>query len=405
MNSYHVVTINQPKSTNQNVNIVKKEVAQGWMLPLPLEYINYLDHGELAPVGIDDKVWSEQADGLRKVKLCLTHDQSFEASRGKSVNGRTLKEQLNTLVYGGCLSRLIHYIVDLRLRHPSIPILGGKSDFKAAYRRVTLHGDMAEHCAIVLDNFAIPSLRLTFGGSPCPNHYCLFSELSADLANDLLHCPQWDPTLLHSRHSSKIQEPIILDESIPYSSAKEFDVFLPPDDFGKVDIFIDDSLAITIDLGHNRYRAIQSMLLAIHVLCQPMDPNEHVMREDCLSLSKLAEESQMSKKFTVLGWDINTRLLTIALPKKKFQRWNKDLDDIILRKKVSFALLESTIGHLNHAATACPLMRYFLGRVRLVLTNWDVSKTSKKVERYLLSQVLEDIKLWKHDFLPKIYKV
>jgi hypothetical protein len=49
--------------------IVKSEISQGWILPLPLHYINRLKHGELAPVGIDDKVWSEQPDGSRKVKL------------------------------------------------------------------------------------------------------------------------------------------------------------------------------------------------------------------------------------------------------------------------------------------------------------------------------------------------
>ena len=83
------------------------------MLPLPIDYINQLTHGELAPIGIDDKVWSEQPDGSRKTKFRLTHDQSFEATRGKSVNHRVIKDQLNPLVYGGCLSRLIHYIVDL----------------------------------------------------------------------------------------------------------------------------------------------------------------------------------------------------------------------------------------------------------------------------------------------------
>jgi len=43
--------------------ILTTEVNQGWMFPIPLSYVNTLHHGELAPVGIDDKVWSEQQDG------------------------------------------------------------------------------------------------------------------------------------------------------------------------------------------------------------------------------------------------------------------------------------------------------------------------------------------------------
>jgi len=77
----------------------------------------------------------------------------------------------------------------------------------------------------------------------------------------------------------------------------------------------------------------------------------------------------------------------MALPSKKFNRWIKNLHDILSQKKNSYALLESKVGRLNHAAAACPTMHYFLSRIHLVLINWDVSKKSKKVERCLSSQV------------------
>jgi hypothetical protein len=47
-------------------------------------------------------------------------------------------------------------------------------------------------------------------------------------------------------------------------------------------------------------------------------------------------------------------------------------------------------------------MRYFLSRIRLALSDWDISGKTKKVERYLSSQVLEYIKLWRESFLPVI---
>ena len=360
------------------VKIINAELSQGWMFPIPLHYINELQHGELAPVGIDDKVWTEQPDGTKKVKLHLTHDQSFEASCGTSVNGRVIKEKLAPLFYGGCLSRILHYIVDLRLRHPTTPILGAKSDFKAAYRRVNLHGNIAEKCAIMCNEFALPSVRLTFGGSPCPNEFCIFSELCIDLANDILHNPSWDPRDICSPHSILIQDPVILDSSTPYASAKPLDIVMDPNDWGKADIFIDDGIVIIPDLNSNRNRAVNSLLLAIHTLCRPLDPAEPIFREDCLSLGKLAEEGCLSECFTFLGWNINTRKMTIALPPKKFNRWIKELGDTIFRKKVSFANLESMLGRLNHAASACPIMRYFLSRIRGVLLAWDISNKTKK---------------------------
>jgi hypothetical protein len=179
------------------------------MVPLPLDYISSLKNGELAPVGMDDKQWTVLPDGSRKTKFRLTHDQSFNTMHGKSVNDHVLTEKLDPLYYGGCLSRILHYIVSLRLRLPKVKILGGKSNIKAAYRRVTLHGDTAEKCTIMYKDFGLTSLRLTFGGSPCPNEFCIASELCTDLANDLLHCPHWDPSKLTSPHAEKVSPPTI----------------------------------------------------------------------------------------------------------------------------------------------------------------------------------------------------
>jgi hypothetical protein len=60
-----------------------------------------------------------------------------------------------------------------------------------------------------------------------------------------------------------------------------------------------------------------------------------ITREDCLSLSKLEEEGTLAEKFIVLGWEINTRLLTLALPSKKFTIWQKDLSTVLKSKKNS----------------------------------------------------------------------
>jgi hypothetical protein len=198
------------------------------------------------------------------------------------------------------------------------------------------------------------------------------------------------------------QNPIVLDPTIPFAQAKSLDVILLPDDCGKADIFIDDCMVIIPDIKTNRERAVQALLLAIHSLCCPLDPAEPIFREDCLSLGKLAEEGRLSECFNIIGWNLNTRNLKIALPPKKFNRWNKELREIIFQKKGSLAKLESTIGRLNHAAAACPIMRYFLSRIRLVLLNWDVSQKTQKVERYLSTQVLEDFKLWRDSFLPSL---
>lgn len=146
------------KYESELLKMILSKVNQGWMIPLPISCINNLKHGESAPVGVDDKVWVELEVGSKKTKFRLTHDQSFKASLGTSVNKRTDKEKLHPLFHGGCLSRLIHYIISLRSHCPGVPILGGKSDFKAAYQRLNLHGTTAPKCSIFFKQFALSSL-------------------------------------------------------------------------------------------------------------------------------------------------------------------------------------------------------------------------------------------------------
>jgi len=78
-----------------------KEVKQGWMIPVPLHFINKIPDAELAPVGIDDKQFKVLPDGSKLTKYRLTHDQSFEVSVGASVNMRVIREDLEPLYYGG----------------------------------------------------------------------------------------------------------------------------------------------------------------------------------------------------------------------------------------------------------------------------------------------------------------
>jgi hypothetical protein len=241
-------------------------------VPLPLEYISSLQNGELTPVGMDDKQWTELPNGSKQTKFCLTHDQSFNTASGMSENERVLTEKLEPLYYGGCLSR------DSlpKTTAPFCENTGGKLDIKAAYRRSTLQGNTAKKCSIMFKDFGLTSLQLPFGCSPCQNEFCLASELCADLANDILHSPDWDPQETKSPHADSLDSPKYLPEDLPFIPAQCLNVELPPDDWGRIDDFIVDGIAIISDLGENSKQAIQAMLLAIHILFRPVDTQEQI---------------------------------------------------------------------------------------------------------------------------------
>jgi hypothetical protein len=115
----------------------------------------------------------------------------------------------------------------MRARLLNIKILGGKSDIKSVYRRVSLSGDTVVKCAMVCNNLALISLFLTFGGSPCPNEWCIVSEICTDLANDIIHCKDWNPVHLYSPHAQKLPPPLYLSDSIPFTQVAELDVDVP----------------------------------------------------------------------------------------------------------------------------------------------------------------------------------
>jgi len=124
----------------------------------------------MAPMNIMEQ---NTIDEFRRVvpKDILTHDQSWKwGGSGTSVNSRVRKELLQETRYGFCIRRIVYWTVAARRQYPNQKILATKIDYKSAYRRGILHSITALKTATqLLDNAAaIITLRLTFGGAPCP---------------------------------------------------------------------------------------------------------------------------------------------------------------------------------------------------------------------------------------------
>jgi hypothetical protein len=188
------------------------------------------------------------------------------------------------------LSCIIHYIVSIRLRNPKTKILGGKSNIKAAYRQISLHGDTAEKCTIMFQGLGLTSLRLTFGGLPCLNEFCLASEHCTDLANDFC-IAQEGPKYNILSSCCQFGRDYLFKARHTMCCHKRIRCYHSPDNWGRVDDFIDGGIVIVPDLNENSKSAIQALLLAIHILFRPVDKHEPILQEDCLSLGKLKENS------------------------------------------------------------------------------------------------------------------
>ena len=297
----------------------------------------------------------------------LAHNQSMiYKSSNTSVNGRVVKKKLPPMMYGHALLRLIHYIVTCRERFPNKRILLSKFDLKSAYRRCHMNYDTAIQ-SITQDptlDIAIMTLRLTFDGSPNPNIFGLVSETICDLANHLISNPKWN----HKKYMSPIQDKVPPSESstedYPFSQALPMIVKVPHDPKGHAEIYIEDFMVAVVDINDNATRANKSVPLAIHTLGRPLLSHEPTPREDSISSEKLAAEAGQCERQRNLGWNINTRHLTIALPDDKATAWKNSINKILQSKKSTHDELESILGRITHLAVQSPKILHFLSRLR-----------------------------------------
>jgi hypothetical protein len=160
------------------------------------------------------------------------------------------------------------------------------------------------------------ALRMTFGGTPCPSMWGYISDTLANIANSIIHNEFWDPSDLHVDISKSLADPLPLPVDIKFHPAQQLADHLPTNDIGKVDIYIDDSIGIALDIDDNPRRVSYAIPLVIHSIARAEDPLDPIPRKDIISLKKLLAEGHMEETKCILGWIINTRSLSISLPPK-----------------------------------------------------------------------------------------
>ena len=187
--------------------LLAKDVVHGFTIPLPIATIKLIPGAMVQPLGLVQQ-WTVGPDGERKAKFRLIQDLSFSTNRQSkptSINARVDMSAYVEMVYGWCLPRIIHFIVSdsLRSQNPTLLILISKYDYSDAYRRIAHSASAAAQTIAINGATAFLSLRLTFGGSPNPPTWCMFSELLTDLANEIGQCDGWDPMECRSPGSTR----------------------------------------------------------------------------------------------------------------------------------------------------------------------------------------------------------
>ena len=183
------------------------------------------------------------------MKRRTTHDCTFPGPSGLSCNIRTISESLEPCMFGFALKRILYGIHNMRFRHPSIPILLGKTDMDAAYRRLHVHLSSAVTCMTILDGLAYLLNRLPFGSESAPSKFSIISDTITDIAFDLTLDPSWNTNITRSSFPVD-NKPILLDEDIAFDPADTPCFNLPPRNI-IFDNYIDDILDAGLMIDDN----------------------------------------------------------------------------------------------------------------------------------------------------------
>jgi hypothetical protein len=267
-----------------------------------------------------------------------------------------------------------------------------KYDYSDAYQRMAHSASAVAQTITACLAFAFVYFRMTFGGSPDPSTWCNFSEMVADLANEISMCKEWNQELLRSPNQPATPEPKRLDASIPQAPAREMAVIIPPIETGRVDVFIDDLVdtfpGTPENLARKAPRGTSSD--ARHKPAARREGRAHLEKGHPVTTQTTGGRIT-SGTTDCTRWLLDTWRLLMSLPADKYLlAWVAFIKNLMKLKGGTKEGIGTLEGQLNHAAYVIPLARHFLTRLRAASNSRMNKKSWIKLTRLLLA----DLELW-----------
>ena len=113
--------------------------------------------------------------------------------------------------------------------------------------------------------------------------------------------------------------------NILFAQAKSIIVIIPPEDNGKCDVYIDDTIAVGPDINESTSRLEAAIPIVMHIFGCPLSPDKLIPRKALVSLNKLSAKGAIKEVKMLLGWFYNTRRLLISLLDDKHRNWSNDI--------------------------------------------------------------------------------
>ncbi len=152
-------------------------------------------------------------------------------------------------------------------------------------------------------------------------------------SNAILNDNNWDPSSLSAPEAKWLPATQYDEADKPYGIGREVIVDVPINSFGKFDVYIDDTIGLTVDIlgSQNAMRLENAALLTIHTTARPLAADEPIPKLNMVARSKLTAEGGLSKSKVILRWLFDFRSLTVSLPLHKYTAWKNEITKVILK--------------------------------------------------------------------------
>ena len=121
-----------------------------------------------------------------------------------------------------------------------------------------------------------------------------------------------------------------------------------------------------MDINDNAARFKRAPLLAIVSAAQEVVEIEPLCHDDIEARPKLIAEAGLTEIKNFLGWLIDFRWMTIALPDNKFHAYSISISEMLTRGCTSKGELEINIGWWVHLGQIIPTVHHFLSRLHFL---------------------------------------
>ena len=284
-----------------------------------------------------------------------------------SLNAASPKEFHTTPIYGGARMHFIWMIYQMRIAHPDCRIFLLLVDSANAFKQVKMHARMLALVCVCVFSYVLFFSAMSFGQTWSPSEYsCVEESVMIIFRTFSMNSITAIPAAIQFAEFFRRPDPPP-DPGVSLVSAWS-DAFNPGrvvtrDTLFDGDMFVDDGLLAMIE-GMDLHLILAAFLWS--KLCF-FSPIAFPVRPYFINLVKLSEGWFVIGK--VLGYIINTNLLTISAPREKLSETRQVMVDWMEgRTKLTAREIESLLGRIRFIAVFLPCGSFLTARLQECLT-------------------------------------